>query len=65
MFEIGRVFKNSNQKIIEQDKLAGIFQFNNIEKETVAVSIIDSDSLDGVKKILNKLIKDKQENTPV
>lgn len=32
LFEIGRVFKNSNQKIIEQDKLAGIFQFNNIEK---------------------------------
>lgn len=27
-FEVGRVFKNSKNKIIEQDKLAGLFQFN-------------------------------------
>jgi phenylalanyl-tRNA synthetase beta chain len=31
-FEIGRVFKISNQKIIEQDKIGGIFQLPNLEK---------------------------------
>lgn len=31
-FEIGRVFKSSKQKLIEQDKLAGIFQYTNVER---------------------------------
>lgn len=31
-FEIGRVFKNSNKKLIEQDKVAGIFQYTNVER---------------------------------
>jgi phenylalanyl-tRNA synthetase beta chain len=37
-FEIGRVFKNSNQKIIEQDKLAGIFTFP-FTKQTKQLSL--------------------------
>lgn len=31
-FEIGRVFKKSQEKLIEQDKVAGIFQYTNIER---------------------------------
>jgi phenylalanyl-tRNA synthetase beta chain len=31
-FEIGRVFKISNQKFLEQDKLSGIFQLSTTEK---------------------------------
>lgn len=32
-FEVGRVFKNSKGKIIEQDKLGGIFQLESIENK--------------------------------
>ena len=34
--------------------------FKKIKKETLAISIIDNDSLDNLKKILNKLISEKQ-----
>jgi phenylalanyl-tRNA synthetase beta chain len=33
-FEIGRIFRLSNQKILEQDKLSGIFQLETLNKRT-------------------------------
>jgi GTP-binding protein len=45
----------ATKTIIEQIK----DDFKKISKETVAISIIDTDSLDNVKKILNRLISEK------
>ena len=51
----------SKSDTVEKDIIENIkSEFKKIGKEAVAISIIDSESLDGVKKILNKLISEKQ-----
>lgn len=53
----------SKSDTVEKEKIEEIkSEFKKIGKESVEISIIDSDSLNKVKKILDKLIKEKQAN---
>jgi len=53
----------SKSDTVDKEKIKKIKNdFEKINKKAIAISIIDSESLDEVKKILNKLIVEKQNN---